>query len=58
MSDIDHIENDKMRGSFEELSFEHKNKRMYSESTSVLSSSSDENLTDCESSFTSRVINF
>jgi hypothetical protein len=56
MSDIDQIENEKMRGSFEELSFDHKNMRMYSESTSVISSSSDDNLTDCETSVTTRVI--
>ncbi len=55
MSDIDQIENEKLKGSFEELSFEHKTKRIYSESVSMISCSSDENLTDCESSVTTRV---
>jgi hypothetical protein len=58
MSDLEQYESDKFRGSFEEISFEHKNKRMLSESTSILSNSSDENLTDSESSFTIRVINY
>ena len=46
---------EKVRGSLEEISFEHKNKRNVSESTSMLSSSSEENLTDSESSFSHRV---
>jgi hypothetical protein len=55
MSEFEKYENDKLKGSLEEISFEHKHKRILSESTSLLSSSSDENLTDCESSVSLRV---
>jgi hypothetical protein len=55
-SDNKHIE---QKGSFEEIKFDHKTRRLFSDTQSFVSSSSDnsETLTDSENSNSIRVVN-